>query len=328
MFRFAILPVVIFASQLGVAGAAFNSAKKAQVLWSDPGPVERLDLGAGPAGRAGQPRSPFRFIKEDKSGTSAKIFVRDARGRLWNVKFGDEVRAETFGSRLAWAAGYFAEPSYFVRNGRVAGVSGLSRRAARHVGPGGEFKDARFQLRDPRFRFLDENNWSWSYNPFVGTRELAGLKILLMLTSNWDNKDARDVDAGSNTAIFRTSSAGRPVYIYAFTDWGRTMGNWGSVFERSTWNCGDFADETPELVSVRLEGGERKLKWGYSGRHTREFARDIRVSDVRWFLQRFGRLRPAQIRAALIASGADRREADCFAGQLRARIEALRRAVE
>jgi hypothetical protein len=265
-------------------------------------------------------------VKEDPSGTSPKIFVRDVRGRLWNVKFGDEVRAEVFGSRLAWAAGYFAEPSYFVRAGRVIGVSGLSRRAGPHIGPAGEFRDARFQLRDPRQRFMEHNDWSWSYNPFFATRELAGLKILIMLTSNWDNKDARDQDAGTNTAIFQTVSRGRPLYIYAFTDWGRIMGNWGGVLERSTWNCRDFGRETPELVAVRADDGVPKLEWGYSGKHTREFARDIRLSDVRWFVSRFGRLRDTQIRAGLLASGASRSEAECFLRGLRARIEELQRA--
>ncbi|MGI9105024.1 MAG: hypothetical protein ACR2G4_02120 [Pyrinomonadaceae bacterium] len=30
------------------------------------------------------------------------------------------------------------------------------------------------------------------HNTFVGSRELNGLKIMLMLTSNWNNKDVRD----------------------------------------------------------------------------------------------------------------------------------------
>ena len=55
-------------------------------------------------------------------------------------------------------------------------------------------------------RFLDghfdEHSWAWNENPFVESHELNGLKILLMLLSNWDNKDVRDIARGSNTAIF------------------------------------------------------------------------------------------------------------------------------
>ena len=51
-------------------------------------------------------------------------------------------------------------------------------------------------------KHFDAHGWAWHDNPFVGTHELNGLKILMMLVSNWDNKDVRDVARGSNTAIF------------------------------------------------------------------------------------------------------------------------------
>lgn len=54
--------------------------------------------------------------------------------------------------------------------------------------------------------------WSWNANPFVGTHELNGLKILMMLTSNWDAKDARDGE-GSNTAVYtKPGSASKVLY--------------------------------------------------------------------------------------------------------------------
>ena len=65
------------------------------------------------------------------------------------------------------------------------------------------FQDARFELDEPGVvKHFDEHSWAWNDNPFVGTRELNGLKIVMMLLSNWDNKDVRDVARGSNTAIF------------------------------------------------------------------------------------------------------------------------------
>jgi hypothetical protein len=82
------------------------------VLWRDPGFVERLDLTGGPGGKANVPRGPYTFIKEIESGKKPKLKVRDARGSMWSVKWGDEVKAEIFASRLAWAAGYFTLPTY------------------------------------------------------------------------------------------------------------------------------------------------------------------------------------------------------------------------
>lgn len=318
---------VVQCAGIGILVAALASAgiqraaKRRETLWRDPGNVARLDFAGGPGGRSGSPRPPFQFVKEDASGSSPKVFVRDAAGRDWNVKFGPEVKPETFASRVAWAAGYFVEPMYFVPAGRLSGVASRSRRAAAHVADDGHFANARFQLRDPRLRFMERNDWSWSYNPFVGTRELAGLKIVIMLTSNWDNKDARDVDEGSNTAIFRQGGGRAPRYIYAFTDWGQSMGRWGNALRRSGWNCADFAGDTPGFVR-RLDNG--RLEWGYAGRHTGEFAGDVRPGDIAWLLRYAGSITGAQFRAGLLASGATPDEADCFTRELQSRIGMLR----
>jgi hypothetical protein len=300
-----------------------TAATRNEVLWRDPGRVERLDFIAGPGGRASVPRPPFRFVREDTSGTSAKVFVRDARGRTWNVKFGSEVKGEAFAARIAWATGYYAQPVHYVRSGRLQGVRDLSRRASTHISSDGRFTDARFQLRDSRLKFMEENDWSWSYNPFFGTRELAGLKMIIMLTSNWDNKDARDIDRGSNTAIFERPGQ-RPRYLYAFTDWGQTMGRWGGPGLRSSWSCGGYSADTPGFVRGVDNG---RVRFGYSGQHTGEFAGDIRVSDVQWFMRYLGRVRDSQIGSGLVASGATRQEADCFTREMRKRINMLRSVV-
>jgi hypothetical protein len=65
------------------------------------------------------------------------------------------------------------------------------------VGEDGTFSDARFELEDRAVRTLFDEP-----NPFIGTKQLDGLKIVVMLLSNWDSKDRRDVSRGSNTAIF------------------------------------------------------------------------------------------------------------------------------
>lgn len=293
-----------------------------ELLWRNPGAAERLDFTHGPGGRKMLPRPPLRFVREDLSGSSAKVFVRDGRGRLWNVKFGVEVKSEVFSSRIAWAAGYFVEPMYFVKSGRIGGVTKLSRRAAEYLDESGRFENARFQLREPGPKFMEENNWSWSYNPFFGTRELAGLKVVMMLTSNWDNKDARDAEEGINTAIFERPGR-RPRYVYAFTDWGQTLGRWGGAFRRSQWNCRDYESDTADFVRGVKDDGT--IEWGYRGRHTGEFTEDISVRDVRWVMRTIGRIRDVQLAAGLAASGADRREAACFTRAIRGRIEVLRR---
>ena len=103
-------------------------------------------------------------------------------------------------------------------------------RARLYRRPDGRFIDARFELDDPDVRKLfEEHSWAWDDNPFVGTRELTGLKIVVMLLSNWDTKDRRDVARGSNTAIFehRASALRAGEARYLITDWGGAMGSGG-----------------------------------------------------------------------------------------------------
>ena len=172
------------------------------VIWRDPGAVNHLDMSNGPGGTAGTPVPPFHFVEEHSSGSQPCVSVRDARQRLWRVKWGDEVRAENFAVRLAWACGYFAEVTYFLPEGSIEGATGLQR-ARDCIGEDCRFREARFELEETDVRkMFEEHSWAWNDNPFVGTRELHGLKMLVMLLSNWDTKDRRDVSRGSNTAIF------------------------------------------------------------------------------------------------------------------------------
>ena len=57
------------------------------VLWQDPGEVESRNLVWGAGGEANQPQPPFEFIKEQLSGTTPKVDVKDAKGTTWVVKF-------------------------------------------------------------------------------------------------------------------------------------------------------------------------------------------------------------------------------------------------
>ena len=128
----------------------------------------------------------------------------DGAGRRWVVKFGSEAHTDTFQSRFVSALGYAAEPTYFVAAGSIQEVHDL-KRAKYFIAKDGSFRDARFKLRGSEVRRGHPSNpdWSWADNPFVGSRELGGLKILVMLTSNWDTKDARNGKDESNTGMIR-----------------------------------------------------------------------------------------------------------------------------
>lgn len=306
---------------LGVPAPARQGA--APALWKSPGAVESLDLRWGAGGPELAPEPPFAFVREDSSGTNPKVRVRDAAGRVWSVKWGREVHAEIFASRIVWAAGYRVEPAYFVSSGRIEGAVGNLDRARGYIAPNGSFRSARFELKDPAVEKLkDSESWAWDDNPFLGTRELNGLKVLVMLLSNWDNKDRRDYGQfGSNTAVWVTRGGGGDAEAwYAVSDWGGTMGRWGRPEDRwTTWDCRGYAEQTGELV-LGVEGGV--VRWGFKGQRA-DVTSGVDVEHVRWLLEYVGRLTDQQIRDALEASGATPDERECFARAVRERIRVL-----
>jgi hypothetical protein len=287
-------------------------------IWHDPGNVESLDFVNGPGGQENVPRPPFIFKNEDTEGSNPKVNVTDADGRHWGVKWGSEVHAEVFASRIAWAAGYYVEPAYYVRSGKIVGVDKLDR-ARKFVKSDGSFSDARFELKEEGIKkFNGKDGWRFDSNPFVGSKELNGLKIIFMLTSNWDSKDQRDVSRGSNTAIFKYKDTGEVRYV--ITDWGGSMGKWGSYFSREKWDCNGFFDQNSKFI----KGVHNNyVEFGYSGQRTEDIREGIKVSDVRWLLRSIGRISDTQIRDGLIASGATQEELKCFLAAIRDRIQRL-----
>ena len=289
-------------------------------LWHDPGDVPNLDLRYGIGGAELAPKPPFTFRDEDMSGSTPKVKVKDANGRDWVVKFGPEAYSDTFGTRLAWAMGYYVEPSYLVADGVIEGARNLQR-AGKEIDRDGHFQGGRFQLRSAQPKYLKTVTWSWDDNPFTGTPELNGLKILMMLVSNWDNKDARDAESrGTNTAIYQNGD----LLYYFVDDWGGAMGRWGKYFTRSKWNAASFARQSDDFVSFK--NGE--LHWGYVGQHSDLLTKGVQPGDIRWLLQYLGRLSDGQLRAALDASGASAEEAELYVKGLRMRVDALKRVVE
>ncbi len=304
--------------------AAATEANPIPVLWRQPRRMRELDFVGGPGGAANAPRPPFKFTEENTGGSNPKVDVTDATGRKWGVKWGTEVNAETFATRLAWAAGYFVEPAYFVAEGRLVGVDrDKLDRAKKYVESDGTFHNARFELKEKVLKkYKDEEGWAWNQNPFVGSRELNGLKLVVMLTSDWDSKDARDAGRGSNTAIYLVDTPGGVEARYLITDWGGSMGKWGNYFGREKWDCDGFAKQTPDFIKG-VENGF--VKFGYSGQRTSDVREGISVADVQWFVRFVGRITDEQFRAGLRASGATPEEVECFTRSLRNRIEQMRR---
>src|SRR5438552_4437875 len=144
-------------------------------LWREPTDITTRDLFLGPGGDARPDLSHISFLKVDVGGHTKKWRVRDAAGNEWVVKFGNEAQPETAASRLVWAAGYFTDIDYFVPEAKIEGK--------------GTVKDVRFEARPKNLKRYDQE-WDWDNNPFKGTDQLQGLKVLMVMLNNWDLKNS------------------------------------------------------------------------------------------------------------------------------------------
>lgn len=223
--------LLVITVSLVVLQTGFAQKKRSArpVLWRNSEDISRRDLLYGPGSAQLAPVGPFRFVEEDKSGESPKFQVRDARGDLWTIKLGPEAQAETVATRLVWAVGYFAEEAYHFEEVRIGGLPKLSR--GREYVDGDIVRGARFEPK--RASMTRGEKWDWMNNPFDETRELSGLKILMILLNNFDAR------AENNRIIYVNGPRGREARYYV-TDLGATLGRAGGLGGTRTKN--DLAD--------------------------------------------------------------------------------------
>jgi len=209
-----------------------------------------------------------------------------------------------------------------VPSGEIQGAKDLTRAKAcldEHC----RFIDARFELDEQGVvKHFDAHGWAWHENPFIGAPELKGLKILMMLISNWDNKDVRDIARGSNTAIFECRTKFDELEArYLIIDWGAALGTWGTnPVQRGRWDPEAFAGQNALFVTG-VSGD--LVSFGYLGQRTGDITGNISLEDVRWFVRHSRHLTDDHLRAALTASGATSEETDLFTAALRARLNRL-----
>lgn len=299
------------------------------VLWRDPGHIPSRDLHYGPGAAHLAPQPPFRFVEEVKSGESPKFKVEDARGVKWSVKLGPEAQSETVATRLVWAVGYFAQEAYYFDRVRVEGMERLSR-GREHV-TGEVVRGARFE---PRREHVEEGpEWSWRDSPFEGSREMSGLKVLMILLNNFDARK------GNNHILYTDTPAGREAR-YVVTDLGATLGRAGGLGGRRVKNDLEAFLSTKFVRGVdddvvEFDFDTRPRGFGhfsvlhpkyYRGEVKKEAAmRGIPVEHAAWVGSLLSQLTDDQLRAAFRAAGYTESVTGGYVRALRERIEQLTR---
>ena len=281
------------------------------IIRVDRGDISTLNLSLGIGSNEGMPKPPFKFEKEDTSGTNPKIKVIDANGVKWNVKFDEEVHAEIAASRIVWAFGYNVEESYYISSAQIDGVHGLGR-AKKFVSANGAIRNAMFEKRPGDIARRHEP-WSWSSNPFSGSKEMSGLILLNVLVNNWDAKQT------NNGVLSMFDKDGTVDDWYTVCDWGGTFGKYSSVFSHSKWNTSDF---TKQSFVEGVNGNTLRLR--YSGKMGGSHS--VPLEHARWFASLANQLTDDQLRQAFKASGASDSEVASFSNKIREKLNELKRA--
>ena len=296
-------------------------------IWHDPGNIASLDLFYGQGGRKGMPVPPFLFESEDHSGTNPKFDVRDSNGKKWRVKLGEEARPEVVASRLLWATGYYVNDDYVLA---TADIQNLQIHRGASLVKDGRVAEARFARKPAGQKKI--GIWKWKENPFTGTREFNGLRVMMAVMNSWDLKDV-------NNAVFEDSRTGKDLLL--MSDVGATFGTNGLSWTRarSKGNIESFKDSkfiekttdstvsfgTPKPPTGRLIAtlgiGEAK---DYSNRVGMEWiGKDIPRQDARWIASLLKQLSHQQLVDAFRAGHFPPDQIDAYVELVESRIQDL-----
>jgi hypothetical protein len=291
-------------------------------IMRDPGDPADLDVYDGSGGKehAPDPNGTYTFVKEDLKQTSPKFDVVDGQGEHWRVKLGAEPQAETAATRLLWAVGYFVDDDYYFARFKVQGLPRLHR-GREYVGEGGVVFGARLKRKPKSVKKLGD--WSWFDNPFLGTKELNGLRVMMCLVNNWDL-------AADNNSIYETDGERR----YLVSDVGASFGSTGDSFARSKNKLsdyertkfikkkdGDYVDfvmhSRPFLLTAVNVGNYRDRA------RMEEVAKHIPRADAKWLGAKLAQLSESQIRDCFRAAGYSPEQIDGFTKVVQQRIAEL-----
>ena len=311
------------------------------VLWRDPTDMASRNLFYGPGGKEDQPQgTTFTYEKEDLHGTNPKFDVRDQDNVKWRVKLGEEARPETVATRLLWAVGYSTDEDYFVERIQVNGMHAVSRKRRKRIRGLLDSDGIMHDVRLKRYSNLEKKvgTWQWRQNPFTGSRELNGLRVMMAVINNWDLTDDNNAiyeDRKRDGAVKQQQDSDA-LRVYVVSDVGASFGTAGRVrdravakgnsdsYRRSTFiskiarDYVDFGVPAREswFLAVNPKEYIRRLRLRWIGRH-------VPRSDAKWMGGLLARLSNEQVRDAFRAAGYSPEQVDQFSEVVARRIAEL-----
>jgi hypothetical protein len=272
---------VMSVAGLGQDKPSKNGPAGKPVLWEQVNVADR-DLYLGPGGNELKPDlSSVTFIEEDKSGHNKKYRIKDAAGNEWVAKLGSEAQPETAAVRILYGLGYKTEINYLAPTLTIPGK--------------GTFQNVRLEARPKNVKRLDI--WKWEDNPFVGSNELQGLKIMMVFFTNWDLLDMQN-------KVLRVDNNGQIEDWYVISDLGATFGKVGNNNLPFFFRIGRQTNKPGTWEQAGFISGvkEGKIDFDFKGKG-RQMMNDVTVSNARWLADLLRQLSDKQIDDAFRAAG-------------------------
>jgi hypothetical protein len=285
---------------IGLAAVSVFSQKQeplpvgTPILWEQVSISER-NLYWGPGGQEMQPvLEKAQYIGRQPGGNNLKHRLKDGAGREWVVKIADESQPEVAAVRLLWGIGYKTEIDYIVPRLEIQKI--------------GRYQNARFEARPEHIK--RHGRWSWNDNPFIGTNEFEGLKIMMAMINNWDLKD-------ENTAILQD---GDNLY-YVVSDLGSSF---GKLANSSTSRSGRSVNKPEHYAQSnfikQVNGG--MIEFDYRGKAD-YLVKGIKVEHGRWLADLLLQLSDKQIEDAFRAANYKNEDIQLLTAAFKKRIQEL-----
>ena len=292
-------------SAASAKAAPARTARGQAVMW------ERVDIGSrdlfdGPGGDAMRPNlRSVKFIKEETDGHNKKYRISDADGNVWVAKLGREARPETAAVRILWGLGYKTEINYLVPTITIPGK--------------GTFQNVRLEARPDNIERLEE--WKWTDNPFVGTKELQGLKMMMVFFNNWDVLDLQ------NKVLLVDTPRGQERH-YIVSDLGSTFGRLGNNNLPVIYRLGRSTGKPSHYIKSKFIKGyeDGQIKLAYKGKNRKLF-RGFTLDDGRWLLGLLNKLNDKQIGDAFRAANYSPADVATYTRAVKNKISELDRVI-
>ena len=295
VLRFFVIGLLIVAG----ANAAIAQDKKLKgntVIWESVD-VPTRDLFLGPGGSQMAPDLKGAvLVDRQPGGNSLKFKIRDKEGNEWIAKMADESQPETAAVRLLWGVGYKTEINYLVPRLDLAKV--------------GRFHNVRLEARP---KGMKRDQWMWTDNPFVGTKELDGLKIMMAMFNNWDLKD-------DNNAILISDDG----QYYVISDLGASFGRLANAPQSRSGRSVNDPEDYAKSVFIK-DTTDGMVRFAYNGMAD-HLIKGIPVEHARWLADLLVQLSDKQINDAFRAANYKPEAATILTNAFKARINALDQA--